>query len=442
MKRATVNQGKAEPLRFPLNGKVFTFGGKWASLFSCTPRLYAQAVPDQTPDSHRDDEVPVQLYVQHNNAGGVEHPTMAAYLSFLQSPSTANLASDASINYITTTTAIKEPTAILKHLTAQAKQLDKKEEKILSTIEGEHGCCVETLTTLLFKTGGGAFLPSMDSNLLDEREVTFPLTHVVSYDAQSKIQQIRLYWDQGTLLKQVEAIGRTGRNWPIRDGKAQADFVTASVKAGSNSTGNNGKPMAVRNGHEGLVKEHSKRDSVSVTRDPHASLSLFAERDLNDDGRSYSGPKYGVAKSAKPAQRDYSELFTNEDSAAAHALAARSKSPHKTDGTILKAGAGKHHTGNRLFDEGENDMPKSPERKKHYEQKYEHFAFGDGEDAPTKENRPLSGKSQGQHNATFSFEDFATPPKHVEKPKPDFERHWGAGVDDVCAPGLKTHKRS
>lgn len=357
---------------------------------------------------------------------------MSAYLSFLQSPSTANLASDASISYITTTTAIKEPTAILKHLAAQAKQLDKKEEKILSTIESDNGCCVETLTTLLFKSGGGAFLPSMDSNLLDEREVTFPLTHVVTYDAQSRIQQIRLYWDQGTLLKQVEAIGRTGRNWPIRDGKAQADFVSASIKAGGSTGVSSGQPTTARNGHENIIKEHSKRDSVSVTRDPHASLSLFAERDVNEDGRSYAGPKYGVAKSAKPAERDYSELFTNEESAAAHALSVRSKSPHKTDGTVLKAGAGKHHAGNRLFDEGEDDMPKSPERKKTYEQKYEHFAFGDGEDAPSKENRPLSSKNQNQHKSTFSFEDFATPPKHVEKPKIDFERHWGAGIDDVC----------
>lgn len=359
---------------------------------------------------------------------------MAAYLSFLQSPSTANLASDASISYITTTTAIKEPTAILKHLAAQANQLDKKQEKVLSTIESEHGCCVETLTTLLFKTGGGAFLPSMDSNLLDEREVTFPMTHVVTYDAQSKIQQIRLYWDQGTLLKQVEAIGRTGRNWPIRDGKAQAEFVIASVKAGhsgsSSSTGNNGKPMAVRSGNEDFIKQHGKRESVSVTRDPHASLSLFAERDVNDDGRSYSGPKYGVAKSAKPAERDYGELFTNEESAAALAITARSKSPHKTDGTILKAGAGKHHTGNRLFDQDEDDVPRSPERKKTYNQKYEHFTFGDGEDAPTKENRPLSSKNKS--GTTFSFEDFATPPKHNEKSKIDFERHWGADVDDVC----------
>jgi hypothetical protein len=349
------------------------------------------------------------------------------------------LADDATLNYITTTTAIKEPAAILKHITAQSKQLEKKEEKVLNIIENDNGCCVETLTTLLFQSGGGAYLPSMDSNLLDERVVTFPVTHVVTYNSESKIQQIRLYWDQGTLLKQVEAIGRTGRNWPIRDGKAQADFVTASVKSGNSNTSSNGhgnghgngRALASRNPNEVVINQHSKRDSVTVTRDPHASLSLFAERDPNETDRSYEGPKHSIAKSAKPAPREYGELFTNEDSAAALTITGRTSSPHKTDGTILKAGAGKHYAGNRLFDEDEGmDRSKSPERKKTYNGKYEHFTFGDGEDAPTKENRPFS-KGPGQHNATFSFEDFATPPKHVEKPRRDDERHWGADVYEV-----------
>ncbi|KJX93531.1 hypothetical protein TI39_contig4297g00003 [Zymoseptoria brevis] len=362
-----------------------------------------------------------------------------AYLSFLRSPTTAALADDASLNYITTTTAIKEPTAILKHIAAQSKQLEKKEEKVLNVIEGDNGCCVETLTTLLFQSGGGAYLPSMDSNLLDERQVTFAVTHVVTYNSESKIQQIRLYWDQGTLLKQVEAIGRTGRNWPIRDGKAQADFVTASVKAGNSSAPGNGngnhKPSAARDPNEVVISQHSKRDSFSATRDPHASLSLFSERDANDSGRSYEGPKYSTAKSAKPAPREYDELFTNGESAAALAIAGRSSSPHKTDGTILKAGAGKHYAGNRLFDQGKDmEDSRSPERKKTYNQKYEHFAFGDGEDAPTKENRPFS-KGQGEkNNTTFSFEDFSTPPKHIEKPRRDDERHWGADVDEDYPP--------
>lgn len=354
-----------------------------------------------------------------------------AALRFLQSPTTSDLAADASIHYITTTTSISEPTAILKHLAAQGKQAEKKEEKVLFTIESPQGCCVETLTTLQFRMGGGAWLPGMDANMLDEREVTFPLTHVFTYNAEGKIQQIRMYWDQGTLLKQVEAIGKTGRNWPIRDGKAQTDAVASSVKA-AGQTGNaqvNPTPLGVRSPNEVVIKDHHKRDSVSVTRDPHASLALFAERDPNE-GRSYSGPKYEPVKSAKPGPRDYGELFASEETASALGSAARSPSPHKTDGTILKAGAGKHFSGNRIFDEVENEEPaKSPVRKKTYGQKYEHFAFGNGEDAP-KENRPISGKGKNQSAATFSFEDFTTPPKHVEKLRRDDERHWGAGVDE------------
>lgn len=352
------------------------------------------------------------------------------YLQFLQSPSTGVLASDASLSYITTTTQIHEPTAILKHFAAQGKQVVKKDEKVLHIIEGDNGCCIETETTLQFRMGGGAFLPNMDSNMLDDREVTLPLTHVVTWDGQGKIQQIRQYWDQGTLLKQVEAIGKTGRNWPIREGKEQIKAIANSVKGGSSSS-DGSMSQAAANGRrpqDVVISGHQKRDSVSVTRDPHASLSLFAERDPNEGGSTYSGPKYAASKSAKPAPRDLGELFTNEEPIAE----SRSQSPHK-----LKAGAGQGFKENRLFDTKEDlEPPRSPERKKTYTQKYDHFAFGDGEDAPQgKSIRP--GKTGGtgaqdKSSATFSFEDFATPPKHVQKDKPDYERHWGAGVDEVC----------
>ncbi|KAK3060308.1 hypothetical protein LTR53_020155, partial [Teratosphaeriaceae sp. CCFEE 6253] len=80
----------------------------------------------------------------------------------------------------------------------------------------------------------------MDENLLDEKIVTFPVMHIVRFDAEQKIKQIRLYWDQGTLLRQVEAIGRTGRNWPIKDGQAQVNAINRSLKAGGSNTDVNG----------------------------------------------------------------------------------------------------------------------------------------------------------------------------------------------------------
>lgn len=347
------------------------------------------------------------------------------YSSFLQSPNPSHLANDASINYITTTTVINEPAAILRHLQSQAKQVTKKEEKVLSAIEGPDSLFLETETTLQFNNGGGAYLPSMDENLLDEKLVTFPLLHVVSFDGEQKIKQIRLHWDQGTLLKQVEAIGKTGRNWPIRDGKAQIEAINKSLKSSGQEL--NGKPLGSRNPNEVVISQHKKSDSVSATRDPHASLNLFAPRDPNEHAPGeYEGPRLAPRASAKPAPRDMGDLFANGEAQAAAEPGSkiRSPSPTKSEGVILKSGAGKHFTGNRLFDENGDNTPRSPERKKTYGQKYDHFAFGDGEDVP-ENKRPMSGGKNNKGQATFSFEDFSTPPKYKSKARPDDELHWG-----------------
>jgi len=102
----------------------------------------------------------------------------STYQAFLAAPTTAALAANASITYITTTTTINEPAAILKHLQAQGKQVLKKDEKVLSVIESANGVCLETETTLQFQNGGGTYLPGMDENLLDERIVTLSLIHI------------------------------------------------------------------------------------------------------------------------------------------------------------------------------------------------------------------------------------------------------------------------
>jgi hypothetical protein len=352
----------------------------------------------------------------------------ATYQAFLATPNASALAPNASINYITTTTAIHEPAAIVKHLQIQQKQVVKKDEKILFTLESDNGVCLETEITLQFNNGGGAFLPGMDENVIDERVVTFPLVHIVNFDANGKIAQMRLYWDQGTLLKQVEAIGRTGRNWPIREGEKLVEAVKSSISA----TGYTGSSPAGRGQHDVVINQHKRGESVTATRDPHATLALFAPRDTSADaGSAYDGPTFSTRPSAKPAPRDYGELFVGEETSAGGDY--RDSSPTRIDGRAVKAGAGKHVLGNRLFDEDDPLSQKSPPGgKKTYEQKYDHFAFGNGEDA--KQQRPSSDRSNGKSQATFSFEDFATPPKVIEKNKPDYQRHWGAGVDEVSRP--------
>lgn len=359
----------------------------------------------------------------------------AQYKAFLDSPSPDLLADDASLFYITTTTEIREAAAILKHLQVQHRQVEKKEEKILNTVESGDGCVfVETAVTFQFKLGGGALLPGIDENLLDEKVVVLPMMHVVRFDEKQKIRSIRMHWDQACLLKQVEVIGKSGRNWPIRDAKAQLDLINKTLKpggGGGDAGGMNGSaPLPLKTPRDGAHDApHRRGESVSAIRGETVNLSLFAPRDPNEDAvsRTYNGPRHAPRASARPAPRDLVDIVGEEDPTTAKA---RSPSPSKADGTILKGGAGRFHIGNRLFSEDENERPKSPERKKTYAQKYDHFTFGDGEDAPVL-SRPTSGKSSKQGGPTFDFADFSTPPKIEGKTRPDYDRKWGAGVDEV-----------
>lgn len=98
-----------------------------------------------------------------------------SYLSFLRSPSASALASNASLHYITTTTSIHEPATIIKHLQAQEKQVKKKSETVLSTIESSNGVVLETETTFEFLRGGGTILPQMDDNMLADMLVVCPM---------------------------------------------------------------------------------------------------------------------------------------------------------------------------------------------------------------------------------------------------------------------------
>lgn len=106
------------------------------------------------------------------------------YQSFLASPNASALNNNASLNYITTLTTINTAAAIVKHHTAHQKVLTKKEEKILSCIEGSDALCLDVETTLEFITGGGAYLPGLDDNFAADRVVTFPMVR----DRQRRIK--------------------------------------------------------------------------------------------------------------------------------------------------------------------------------------------------------------------------------------------------------------
>ncbi|ATZ47073.1 hypothetical protein BCIN_02g03970 [Botrytis cinerea B05.10] len=154
----------------------------------------------------------------------------SAYKQFLAAPNPSLLTTDASLHFITTLITVHGASDVVKHLNGQNHQLEKKEETFLNTVEGPSSIAAEIHTTIEFKTSGGSYLPGLDDNFLADRTVTFPIIHIVSFDANGKIQQIRQNWDQGSLLKLIDVIGKTGRNWPIRDGKDQIKLIASSVK--------------------------------------------------------------------------------------------------------------------------------------------------------------------------------------------------------------------
>ena len=99
----------------------------------------------------------------------------ASYEAFLKNPQAGALDEKASLNYITTLTTINNPPAIIKHYQTTQKVLKKKEEKVLSAVEGQAALCLEIETTLEFISGGGAYLPGLDDNFLSDRLVVFPV---------------------------------------------------------------------------------------------------------------------------------------------------------------------------------------------------------------------------------------------------------------------------
>ncbi|KAL8839976.1 MAG: hypothetical protein Q9170_001518 [Blastenia crenularia] len=396
----------------------------------------------------------------------------ATYQRYLASPDASAFAPDGSLNYITTLTTIHKTDAIAKHLTAHHRVLRKKHENILNVIESESALCLEVETTIEFIMGGGTYLPGLDENFLVDRLATIPVVHIVHFDAQHKIQQLRLFWDQGCLLKQMDVIGARGKNWPIRDGKDHVRLITSSAAAAASGgasrhtrSNGSGDPSEV------IITSRPTEARKTATRDPHASLSLFAGHDedyeasqkptiaaprgsarppprdwkelfADNDETPISpqkppSPKKAVRpgskdQSARPQPRDYHDLFVGDEADVSPSSKGRPASPQK-ENIAPKAGAGKNFQPNRLFENiGEHPAThgaNSPDKaRKPHPEKFNHFDFGDETQEQKQETLPTRAKTK--HQAQWGFEEFSTPEKPQQKVRSQDVRHFGWGDDD------------
>lgn len=232
--------------------------------------------------------------------------------------------------------------------------------------------------------------------------------HIVNFE-DGLIKQIRLYWDQSCLLKQIGVIGRNGRNWPIKDGRDQCKLVGTSVLGTSNSPdASRTAPVAQTNGNDnangnsngngvrpvGRKASSSTSSNNNPTRDPHRSLSLFTPQE--DDFERIRGPVIQPRGSAKPHQRDLNEILGAGD-----------------DGTPLKVGP----TETFMAPKGCNGFPAQRT-----------FEIGSNEMSPEANDRTvILDPKKFQH---FEFSDFTTPERKPVKHRKDDERHFGWSDDE------------
>jgi hypothetical protein len=240
---------------------------------------------------------------------------------------------------------------------------------------------------------------------------------VVHFDKAGKIAQIRQYWDQGSLLKQIDVIGARSRNWPIRDGSEQLRLIASNAAAVE-------RPEATESSRPSTAA--SRGSTTTATNDPHASLYLFKPREIDEEESHSSLPTAPRAQSAKPPPREYSELF-------ADALGASpSPSPQKIP---TKAGSSKKFGSNRLFEESDDHTAAAAATSiKTNSKKYDHFTFGEGAETPRGRDTAhptRQDKNRNRNDAHWDFETFSTPEKAKTKELPQAVRHFGWSDDEV-----------
>ncbi|KAL3478993.1 hypothetical protein BJX99DRAFT_94733 [Aspergillus californicus] len=277
------------------------------------------------------------------------------YQRFLADPRSAPLASNVSLVYITSTTELNGKEAVIRQLTQQ-HVVQTRSQTVIDAVEGAHSLSLDVETTLQFISGGGAYLPNLDETFLFDRVVTFPTIHIIRFDSQNQIQNVRVHWDQASLLKQVEVIGSRARSWPVRDADKQTRLIKNAIKSSP-------EPASSANEGQEQVPAAPPSPGKKYIKDPHAAGSLYELLSPSSD-RTQPVRAPRAPASAQPPPREYSELFVGDDGNDAPVATPSRTRIHP------KAGAGKNYRPSRIFDadEAENVQEGTPKAGagKHY----------------------------------------------------------------------------
>ncbi|RPA82618.1 hypothetical protein BJ508DRAFT_86508 [Ascobolus immersus RN42] len=359
------------------------------------------------------------------------------YQSFLARPVAGHLAEDASMIYTTTADLIQGADTIIKHFSKNNQLFSKRSDKQISVVETQDTLVYETDTSIEFRTGGGSFLPGLDDNFLSDQTVNFVLIHIVEF-RNGAVQQVRLYWDQSTLLKQLGIIGRTGKNWPIKEGSDQVKIVTRAIKQLPERTGGSSQPApATTRVTRSSSKASEQGEAPSTPRRAGAreNLDLFSPvKDAEEDDGPRHRPAVVKPRTAhKPPSRGLGEIIGSEDDSTA---------PPQVDYT--PKAKSKYGQPQQFQFGDDDDVPATPQRPYISRQKFanEHSDFLFAEENDDQNVASFKPKAAPKHQQKWDSTDMQTPEKAPIKERPSDERHFhfSDNEDDLDSPVKRPKK--
>ncbi|CCG83175.1 Putative uncharacterized protein [Taphrina deformans PYCC 5710] len=344
-------------------------------------------------------------------------PNLAqTWTDFLRSPNVDSLSDDATltvrflfvdllvltIQYITSCKQFSGAREIVKQLSINSEGLKSLRDEVTCTHEAANSLVSEVAASFIFDFDGrmNPFLPGLEDNMYSGKRVEVPLVYSVTF-ASHKIRAIRVFWDQATVLKQIDVIGTRGRGWPVYDGAEQSRLLKAGFKP---------EPFT-------QPAQNTSRPTTG-TYDPHASLHLFEQQP--EDPRSDYGPQdYQRRVKAEPS--NYEELFVNEQTA-------------RPDELTQRLGVGKQRQvtlNQSQFDKTEDDIRNMRLNESiGHAGRTSHFEFGtpDARSSDFQKNEiPLHHKAGMQdHNRTTEESDESS---MRAQPRPEGQTHFQLGTD-------------
>lgn len=163
--------------------------------------------------------------------------------------------------------------------------LKSLKDEVTCSHEAHSSLVSEVAASFIFEFDGkmNPFLPGLEDNMYSGKRVEVPLIYSVTFSSQ-KIRAIRVFWDQATVLKQIDVIGIRGRGWPVYDGAEQSRLLRSGAKP-----------------ETAPARAQDTMRPTTGTYDPHATLHLFEQHP--DEPRSDYGPQdYQERVKAEPSK--------------------------------------------------------------------------------------------------------------------------------------------